>query len=83
MKGIESEKVVICLEDRKIKGTIYNPRGRLTDFINDPQKQFIPVTHPTIYSLDEKEKLIERLKFLKLNKNFIVSIFSEADIITK
>lgn len=71
----EPVNVLIYLESCKIKGTIYLPIGsRLTDFINDPNVRFLPVTDAVVESVNIKDKWSYKVEFMNLNKDFIVSI---------
>lgn len=71
----EPTEVVIYLQDARIEGTIYLPIGsRLSDFINDKDIQFLPVTDVKVIPLKEKEKSYS-VEFMNLNKNYIISIF--------
>jgi hypothetical protein len=72
----EKIKVVILTTDYKITGEIPTHegyRGRLSDLMNE-EKKFINVTDAEVKSrLDDK--LIANIKFLCLNKNFIILIY--------
>ncbi len=69
--------VIIYLSNCKIKGKMFlPPGGRVSDFVNSPVRQFIPVTDAEIDSISG-EKWSYRVKFLNLNKNEIVTIFPE------
>ena len=71
----ERIEVVIYLRSCKIKGVLHlPPQGRISDFINAPVRQFIPITDAEIESITE-EKWSYKVKFLNLNKNEIVTIF--------
>ena len=67
--------VIIYLRNCKIKGKMFlPPGGRVSDYINSPVRQFIPVTDAEIDSISG-DKWSYRVKFLNLNKNTIVTIF--------
>ena len=69
--------VIIYLSNCKIKGKMFlPPGGRVSDFVNSPVRQFIPVTDAEIDSISG-EKWSYRVKFLNLNKNEVVTIFPE------
>jgi predicted YcjX-like family ATPase len=71
----EKIEAIIYLRSCKIKGTIFlPPGGRLSDFINSPVRQFIPVKDASIESITS-DKWSYNVKFLNLNKNEIVTIF--------
>ena len=66
--------VVIFIQNFMIEGIIHTLlKERLSDFLNVP-RQFIPVTRASIYKLPDKE-LVDKVKFLDLNKNYITAIF--------
>lgn len=72
----ERHDVIIYLESCKIQGAIYLvPGGRISDFINAPTRQFVPVTEATISSVRAGEDWTYVVDFLDLNKNFIVTVF--------
>ncbi|PKM92798.1 MAG: hypothetical protein CVU80_01430 [Elusimicrobia bacterium HGW-Elusimicrobia-4] len=72
----ERHDVTIYLHDCKIDGAIYlPPGGRLSDFINVPMKQFIPVTNAVISAIKSGEDWKYEVEFLNLNKNSIITIF--------
>jgi len=72
----ERHDVVIYLDNCKIKGAIYLMRGsRISDFINAPAHQFVPVTDATISSIRVGEEWEYNVEFLDLNKNFVITIF--------
>ncbi len=48
-------------------------RGRLTDFLNLKDVQFIPITEAEIYRKDTGE-LVTKAECIVLNKDFVVSI---------
>lgn len=76
MARVEQDKVevVVFIHNFMIEGTIYTlTKERLSDFLNVP-RQFIPVTGASIYLLPEK-KLVDKVKFLDINKNYISAIF--------
>ncbi|MEA2081222.1 MAG: hypothetical protein U9O97_00560 [Elusimicrobiota bacterium] len=69
--------VIIYLRNCKITGKMFlPPGGRVSDFVNSPVRQFVPVTDAEIDSISG-EKWSYRVKFLNLNKNEIVTIFPE------
>ncbi|MDO9514190.1 MAG: hypothetical protein Q7J59_06255 [Elusimicrobiota bacterium] len=73
--------VIIYLSNCKIKGKMFvPPGGRVSDFVNSPVRQFIPVTDAEIDSISGA-KWSYRVKFLNLNKNEIVTIFPAAAFI--
>jgi len=75
-------EVIIYLRNCKITGKMFlPPGGRVSDFVNSPVRQFIPVTDAVIDSItDDKWKY--SVKFLNLNKNEIVTIFPKEDFIS-
>lgn len=76
----EPTEVVIYLQDARIEGTVYLPIGsRLSDFINDKDIQFIPITDAKVIPLKEKEKSYN-VDFMDLNKNYIISIIPRNSI---
>ncbi len=80
MAKVEQDKldVVIFIQNFMIEGTIYTlTRERLSDFLNVP-RQFIPVTGADIYLLPEK-RLVDKVKFLDINKNYISAIFPKEE----
>jgi predicted YcjX-like family ATPase len=73
--------VIIYLGNCKIRGRVFvPPGGRVSDFVNAPVRQFIPVTDAEIESISGP-KWSYRVRFLNLNKNEIVTIFPEAAFI--
>ncbi|MBA3065809.1 hypothetical protein KJ633_00740 [bacterium] len=67
--------VIIYLRNCKIKGKMFlPPGGRVSDFVNSPIRQFIPVTDAEIESISG-DKWSYRVRFLNLNKNEIATIF--------
>jgi len=75
----EPLKVIIYLEHCKILGTIYlDLNSRLSDFINS-EIEFIPVRDAVVESI-EGRKWSYKVKFMNLNKNYIVSIFPESEV---
>ena len=72
----EQVDVVIYLANCRIEGTIHIPQGgRLTDFINVQNKNFIPVTEAKISSTDTPPKFAYNVKLLQVNKDFIQTLF--------
>lgn len=72
----ERHDVIIYLENCKIQGAIYlSPGSRLSDFINAPVRQFIPITDVVLSSIRTGEDWSYEVEFLDLNKNFIVTMF--------
>jgi len=72
----ERHDVIIYLDNCKIKGAIYlMPGSRISDFINAPAHQFVPVTDATISSIRVGEEWEYNVEFLNLNKDFIITIF--------
>ena len=68
--------VIIYLENCKIQGAIYLSSGsRLSDFINAPVRQLIPITDVVISAIKAGEDWSYEVEFLDLNKNFIVTMF--------
>lgn len=76
-------EVIIYLRSCKIKGVMFlPPGGRVSDFINSPVRQFIPITDARIESISG-EKWSYEVKFLNLNKNEVVTIFPKKAFIKK
>ena len=72
----EKVDVVIYLSNCRIEGTIHIPQGgRLTDFINVQNKNFIPVTDAKITSTDTPQKFAYNVNLLQVNKDFIQTLF--------
>lgn len=72
----ERHDVIIYLDNCKIRGAVYLPPGsRISDFINAPVKQFIPITDAEISAIKPGEDWKYEVEFLDLNKNFIVTMF--------
>lgn len=77
----EKVEVVIYLSNCKIEGTIHIPQGgRLTDFINVPNKSFIPVTNAKITSTDKTNQFTYNVKLLQVNKAFIQTLFPKDSV---
>lgn len=71
----EPIKVIIYLKYFRIKGTIYLSIGeRLTDFINNENLRFIPVTDATIESLNPLIKFSQTMEFISINTSHILFI---------
>ena len=71
----ERVEVIIYLGDFRVEGVIHlPPQGRLSDFINAPQRQFIPVTCATVYRGDSTEP-IYKVELMLVSKRFISAIF--------
>ncbi len=78
---IEREKVpvIIYMKDFKIEGNLHiPPGGRLTDFINISNKQFIPVTDAVIYN--PKSESLYNVGLMQVNKNFIQALFPKEEV---
>ncbi|MFH1957717.1 MAG: hypothetical protein ABIJ15_04500 [bacterium] len=76
-------EVIIYLRNCKINGAVFlPPEGRVSDFINSPVRQFIPITDAKIKSISGDDWFYE-VKFLNLNKNEIVTIFPKEAFIKK
>ena len=74
--------VIIYLRSCKITGKMFlPPGGRVSDFVNSPVRQFIPVTDAVIDST-AGENWRYSVKFLNLNKNEIVTIFPKEAFIS-
>lgn len=68
--------VVIFTLQYRIEGEIHvPPGGRITDFVNIPQTNFIAVTSARIYRATQKgEEPLYKKDFLALNKEYIIII---------
>lgn len=83
MQNIEQQEIMVCIhtQNYRITGKIHlPPGGRLSDFIN-AQRNFIPVTEATMETGSTGEKLAFKIRFLNLNKNYIVAIFPLSEIV--
>ncbi|MCM8780852.1 MAG: hypothetical protein NC908_02885 [Candidatus Omnitrophica bacterium] len=75
----EKHKVnIICQDGSFIKGVVHiNPGERLSDFINDSDKNFIVITNAEFYYMSEPRsfslmsKLLLKRDFVLLNKSAI------------
>lgn len=78
----EEKKIVAYAYDYKIRGTVFvPPGGRLSDFISGiGQKKFIPVVDAVVTDISGRE--ICRTKFLELNKDEILFLFPESQLVT-
>jgi len=77
----EPVKVIIYLENCRVVGTVYlELESRLSDFINS-DIQFLPVTDAQVESILPEHKWSYKVNFMNLNKNYIVSIFPESEVI--
>ena len=75
-------EVIIYLRSCKITGKMFlPPGGRVSDFVNSPVRQFIPVTDAVIDSTSG-ENWRYSVRFLNLNKNEIVTIFPKEAFIS-
>ncbi|MDR9501227.1 MAG: hypothetical protein RI601_05475 [Desulfurivibrionaceae bacterium] len=73
---VEKEKfrALIFTASLKIEGTIYLlPQERMTDYLGEAGRSFIPVTEATVSSINSGE-LLHATQFLSLNKNEIIVI---------
>jgi hypothetical protein len=73
---VEKEKfqAVIFTESLKVEGIIHLlPQERMTDYLGETEKVFIPVTQATVSSIVTGE-VLHVTKFLSLNKNEVVVI---------
>jgi len=72
----EPVEVIIYLEGCKIRGVVHlPPGGRLSDFINAPSRQFIPISDAKVESISSVAEWSYEVDFLNLNKNYIISMF--------
>lgn len=72
----EPVSVIIYLENCKIQGTIYlSLGGRLSDLINDPSIQFLPVTDAAVESILPGQKWSYTTSFMELNKEYVIVLF--------
>jgi hypothetical protein len=77
----EKVEVIIYLSNCKIEGTVHIPQGgRLTDFINVPNKNFIPVTDAKITSIDKTNQFAYNVNLVQINKNFIQTLFPRSAV---
>lgn len=73
---VEKEKihVVIFTDSLKIEGVIYLlPQERMTDYLGETGKIFVPVTDATVSSINSG-KVLHTTRFLSLNKNEVMVI---------
>lgn len=79
--AFEREKVpiIISTQNTVITGTVHLPKGgRLTDFVNNVSKGFVPITDAVIERNDGR---VIETKLLQVNKDYIVYIYpQEAEI---
>ncbi len=79
MKGRRAE-VEIITEAYRIKGTLFIPlsgqggyRSRLSDLLNSPDKQFLPITNASVEVMPEPEIKWEA-PFLAINKSIVTIV---------
>ena len=75
--AVEQDKidVIAFISGHRIKGTIYvHHGGRISDFLNVPNKIFIPLTNAQIFTEDET-KPIYKVPFMNLNRNYVIAMF--------
>ncbi|MEO0288548.1 MAG: hypothetical protein ABIN00_02825 [candidate division WOR-3 bacterium] len=75
--AFEREKVksLIFTTNSEIRGFVHiPPGGRLTDFLNNIAKPFIPVTDAEVRTSDGR---VFRTDLMQLNKDFIIVIIPE------
>lgn len=75
--AFEREKVksLIFTTNSEVKGFVHiPPGGRLTDFLNNIAKPFIPVTDAEVRTSDGR---IFKTGLMQLNKDFIIIIIPE------
>ena len=79
----EQKSIIAYTYHYKIKGNIFMPPGaRLSDYISSVgQKKFIPVANAIVSDIFGNE--ICRTKFLELNKDEIIFLFPESEIVKK
>ncbi len=73
---IKKEKfhAVIFTDSLKIEGVIHLlPQERMTDYLGETEKTFIPVTDATVSSINSGE-VLHTTRFLSLNKNEVMVI---------
>ncbi|MBU0680551.1 MAG: hypothetical protein KKD73_03925 [Proteobacteria bacterium] len=73
---VEKEKfrAVIFTESLKVEGTIHLlPQERMTDYMEETEKTFIPVTYAIVSSIITGE-VLHTTEFLSLNKNEVTVI---------
>lgn len=74
----ERVKSLIFTTNCEIRGYVHiPPGGRLTDFLNNIAKRFIPVTDAEVRTVDGKTY---KTKLMQLNKDFITIIIPEESI---
>ena len=74
--AFKREKVAVYINTvhSEIKGNVYIPQnGRITDFVNNVSKGFIPVTEAVI----EMENKTIRTDLIQINKDYIVFIIPQ------
>jgi hypothetical protein len=76
MKVEQTEiEVIIYMQNSRVEGKLHLPSGgRLSDYMELAERQFVPVTDAKIYTVPTNE-LLYSVSFLSLNKDFIVFIF--------
>jgi hypothetical protein len=70
----EKSRAIIFTVSLKIEGTIYLlPQERMTDYLGESEKAFIPVTDAIVSSIHSGE-VLHTTEFLSLNKNEVMVI---------
>lgn len=76
----EPTGVLIYLTTCKIFGKVYlDIQERLTDYINDTHRSFLPVTDARIESISPTEDWRYEVPFLNVNKNYIITIIPSSE----
>jgi len=74
----EKVKSVIFTSNAKIEGYVHiPPGGRITDFMNNIAKPFIPITDVVMTFTDGK---VITTNLLQLNKDYIIALVPEGSI---
>ena len=72
-------KAVIYTKSFMINGIVHLlPTERLTDLLDAANKAFLPVTDAMVYTVLDHQ-IVGRTKFLSLNKNEIVIMYTDDD----
>lgn len=79
--AFEREKVksIIFTLNSEVRGYVHiPPGGRLTDFLNNIAKPFIPVTDAEIRTTDGR---VFKTELMQLNKDYIIIIVPEESMV--
>lgn len=76
MANVRFEPLIILTDRHRITGTVAVPslgRSRLSDYVNDPDKEFFAVTDATIASVDAPDAP-ESMAFIMVARRQIVLV---------